>query len=141
MKILTTHLFAIVLLFTVAPLCNSQQSQQPPANAQVASSTGPTMQERDPRYQLAPSDSFDLDFRFQPEFNQTLIVQPDGFVTLRDVGDLHVAGLTLPQVSALLEKKYSTSLNNPVISVVLKDFEKPRVVVGGEVNRPGSFDL
>ena len=101
----------------------------------------PTIQERNPRYQLAPGDIFDLDFRFQPEFNQSLSVQPDGFVALRDIGDVHVGGLTVPQVSSLLEQKYSGILNRPVITVVLKDFEKPHIMIGGEVARPGRFDL
>jgi polysaccharide export outer membrane protein len=101
----------------------------------------PTIEERNPRYQLAPGDAFDLDFRFQPEFNQSLSVQPDGFVALRDVGDVQVGGLTVPQLSSLLEQKYSSILNRPVITVVLKDFEKPHIMVGGEVARPGRFDL
>ena len=141
MRTFPTFVFTILLLLALTPMCGSQESAQPAANTPVASSAGPTMQERDPRYQLTASDVFDLDFRFQPEFNQTLTVQPDGFVTLRDVGDLHVAGLTVPQLSALLDKKYSTILNSPVITVVLKDFQKPRILVGGEVNRPGAFDL
>ena len=101
----------------------------------------PSIQERNPRYQLAPGDMFDLDFRFQPEFNQSLSVQPDGFVALRDIGDVHVGGLTVPELSSLLEQKYAGILNRPVITVVLKDFEKPHIMVGGEVGRPGRFDL
>jgi polysaccharide export outer membrane protein len=101
----------------------------------------PSIQERNPRYQLTPGDAFDLDFRFQPEFNQSLSVQPDGFVALRDIGDVQVGGLTVPQLSSLLEQKYAGILNRPVITVVLKDFEKPHIMVGGEVTRPGRFDL
>ena len=54
---------------------------------------------------------------------------------------MQVGGLTVPQLSNLLEQKYSSILNRPVITVVLKDFEKPHIMVGGEVARPGRFDL
>ena len=122
---------------TVTP--SKAATEQPQAVATAPSH--PSIQERNPRYQLSPGDMFDLDFRFQPEFNQSLSVQPDGFVALRDIGDVHVGGLTVPQLSSLLEQKYSSILNRPVITVVLKDFEKPHIMVGGEVARPGRFDL
>jgi protein involved in polysaccharide export with SLBB domain len=113
--------------------------QKPPANAQVATER---FAERNPRYRIRSGDSFDLDFRFQPEFNQTLSVQPDGFVTLRDIGDLHVQGLTIPELSAALRKAYDQILNDPVITVVLKDFEKPYFIAGGDgIQRPGKFEL
>ena len=37
---------------------------------------------RDPRYRIGRGDSFDLEFTKSPEFNQTLIVQPDGYASL-----------------------------------------------------------
>lgn len=40
------------------------------------------------RYRIEPGDSFDVSFELSPEFNQTVSVQPDGYVTLRGVGDL-----------------------------------------------------
>jgi polysaccharide export outer membrane protein len=116
-------------------------TNSPAQPASAKTDPGPSIQERNPRYQLTPGDAFDLDFRFQPEFNQSLSVQPDGFVSLRDIGDVHVEGLTVPQLSGVLEQKYSSILNRPVITVVLKDFEKPHIMVGGEVARPGRFDL
>jgi polysaccharide export outer membrane protein len=142
-------LFAATCLAGFAQDAAKQPAQPPQANgtnavAQPASAKTapqPSIQERNPRYQLTPGDTFDLDFRFQPEFNQSLSVQPDGFVSLRDIGDVHVEGLTVPQLSSVLEQKYSSILNRPVITVVLKDFEKPHIMVGGEVARPGRFDL
>src|ERR1035437_6032164 len=49
----------------------------------------PSLQRRNPRYQLCKGDIFDLDFPITPEFNQTVTVQPDGYVSLRGLGDLH----------------------------------------------------
>jgi polysaccharide export outer membrane protein len=125
----------------VTPSATNAMPKTTDAAGAASTSSRPSIQERNPRYQLTPGDTFDLDFRFQPEFNQTLAVQPDGFVSLRDVGDVRVEGLTVPQLSSVVEQKYSTILNRPVITVVLKDFEKPHIMVGGEVARPGRFDL
>jgi polysaccharide biosynthesis/export protein len=100
-----------------------------------------SLQERNPRYQLGAGDVLDISFTFSPEFNQTVAVQPDGFITLRDVGDLHVQGDTVPQLTEALKGAYGRILRQPVITVVLKDFEKPHFVVGGQVGHPGKYDL
>ncbi len=103
---------------------------------------GATFNTRSPRYKIAPGDSFDLNFELSPEFNQTAVaVQPDGFVTLRGVGDLKVQGLTVPELTQTLRTAYSKILNDPIISVNLKDFEKPYFVADGRVGRPGKYDL
>jgi polysaccharide biosynthesis/export protein len=137
----------VLLVSTVAwgqapsqPAPAKQGAQVPPVQTQAAAAHD-GFSERNPRYRLRSGDSFDVTFQFQPEFNQTLVVQPDGFVTLRDVGDLQVQGLTIPQVRAALAKSYDPILQSPRISIVLKDFEKPFFIAGGEVQHPGKFEL
>lgn len=102
----------------------------------------PNAQKRDWRYQLRPGDSFSLTFPFTPEFNQgAVVVQPDGFATLTGLGEVSVAGKTLPELRGLMQTSYSTIVSPQVITLELKDFEKPYFVVGGEVGHPGKFDL
>lgn len=96
---------------------------------------------RNARYQLSEGDVLDLDFPFTPEFNQTITVLPDGYVSLRGVGSLRVEGETVPELRRSLQRVYSKILRQPVITVVLKDFEKPYFIVGGQVRNPGKFDL
>lgn len=97
--------------------------------------------ERYPRYKLAPGDAFDIVFEFSPEFNQSVIVQPDGFITLKDIGDVHVAGETVPIITANLRQAYDKVLANPNISIVLRDFNRPYFTVNGEVGKPGKYEL
>src|SRR5271170_1079086 len=124
--------FAIVLV--VSAFASAQTENAPaatPAATLVAASKPATadFQQRTPRYRIEAGDSFDLTFELSPEFNQTAVgVQPDGFVTLRGVGDLKVAGQTVPELTQTLRTAYSKILNDPLISVVLKDFEKPYFV-------------
>jgi polysaccharide export outer membrane protein len=95
---------------------------------------------RDDRYKIHQSDTLSLTFERTPEFNQTLTVQPDGYVVLRSVGGLLAAGQTLPELTQSVKAAYSKILHDPVISIDLKDFEKPYFVVGGQVQKPGKFD-
>jgi len=100
-----------------------------------------TLQHRNRRYQIHSADVLELGFPFTPEFNQTVTVQPDGYITLRGVDGIRVEGQTLPEVTNSLRTAYGKVLHDPVINVELKDFEKPYFIVGGEVGRPGKFDL
>ena len=47
----------------------------------------------------------------------------------------------MPEVTNSLRIAYSRVLHDPVINISLKDFEKPYFIVGGEVGKPGKFDL
>src|SRR5437870_4962478 len=98
---------------------------------------GPAFEQRYPRYQLRPGDVMELTFTFTPEFNQTVTVQPDGYINLRGAGDARVQDQTTPQVVETVRAAYSKILRDPAITVELKEFEKPYFVVGGEVIHPG----
>ena len=101
---------------------------QNPAPAKGAASDAdpdrPQLHERNPRYRLESGDILELAFRYTPEFDQEVTVQPDGYVQLKG-----------------LQKAYSNTLHDPVISVVLREFEKPYFIAGGQVSKPGKYDL
>jgi polysaccharide biosynthesis/export protein len=111
------------------------------ANTGTANAPDKGFQDRHPRYKLESGDTFDLSFELNPEFNQTVTVQPDGYITLRGVGDVQVKGQTVPQLTETLRGAYGKILNNPLISVILKDFEKPYFIADGQVGKPGKYDL
>jgi len=76
-----------------------------------------------------------------PEFNQTLVVQPDGYITLRGAGSMHVEGQTVSELTGTIKKAYAKILHDPVVTVALKDFEKPYFVAAGQVGKPGKYEL
>jgi polysaccharide export outer membrane protein len=145
------------MVATATALCVAQEgssvSKQPPASADKVetkavmsenagdASVGPTFQQRYSRYKLEFGDQFDVSFELSPEFNQTVTVQPDGYITLRGAGDVHVVGQTVPQLTETLKQAYGKILKDPVISVVLKDFEKPYFIADGQVGKPGKYEL
>ncbi len=101
----------------------------------------PELHHRNPRYQLCKDDVLQVNFNLTPELNQTVNVQPDGYITLLGVGDLHVEGQTVPDVTQLIRAAYAKTLHNPILTVRLMDFEKPYFIAGGEVGHPGKFEL
>jgi len=93
------------------------------------------------RYRLTPTDVIEISFPYVPEFDQTLTVQPDGYVTLKGAGELRVQGRTLPELRPMLYEAYERILRDPVATIVLKEFEKPYFIAAGALNKPGKFDL
>ena len=93
------------------------------------------------RYLLQPGDVLDIQYRYTPEFNQTISVQPDGYISLQIGGDVKVSGRNLIEVRDLILTKARTRLAAPELTVILKEFQKPYVVVAGEVPQPGKFEL
>jgi polysaccharide export outer membrane protein len=82
-----------------------------------------------------------ITFPLTPDFDQTVTIQPDGFINLRGVGDMYIAGKSVPELTGALRKVYAQFLHDPVIDVELKDFEKPYFIAGGELGRPGKYEL
>ena len=136
-----------LLLLVGAPLGIAQNVAQPVTMA--ATSAGSTtdakgdaqLQTRNPRYSIRSGDMFDVNFELSPEFNQSVTVQPDGYITLKGVGDVHVAGQTVPELTQTLRSSYDKILNDPLISVVLKDFERPYFTASGQLTHPGKYEL
>ncbi len=97
--------------------------------------------DRRPLYRLRKSDQLEINFTFSPEFNQLVSIQPDGFITLRGVPQIYGQGLTVPELVGAIRVRYSSILNDPEVAIVLKDFDKPYFLVGGEVAHPGKYEL
>jgi polysaccharide biosynthesis/export protein len=97
--------------------------------------------ERRPLYRLNHSDVVALSFTLSPEFDQTLTIQPDGYVALKDAGTVIAQGLTLEEFRLAVRRAYTGYLHDPQVAVALKEFEHPYFVAGGEVGKPGKYEL
>lgn len=96
-----------------------------------------TFADRNPRYRIHPADVLDIVFPLASDFNQTVSVQPDGYIGLRGVSEVNILGMTLPQASTALRTAYSKIMLDPHFTLTLKDFVKPTYIVSGEVKSPG----
>jgi polysaccharide export outer membrane protein len=134
----------LIGLFVGGTAASAAQSlRAAPISAIPAADTGagPQLEQRYPRYVIQREDVLLLTFPLTPELNQTVTVQPDGFINLENAGSLHVQGLTVPELTDGLKKAYAGTLHDPIIDVDLKDFQKPFFTVSGQVGKPGQYDL
>jgi len=101
----------------------------------------PQLQTRDNRYHLRTGDVLGVAYRYSPEYDATVSIQPDGYADFPLLGELQLSGLTVDQARERILTQANVRLNDPEISVVLKEFEKPYYVVGGEVGSPGRYEI
>lgn len=99
------------------------------------------MGNRRPLYRLRKSDVIEIKFNFASEFDQTLSVQPDGFISLRGLDELYAEGLTVAELRAAIRQAYITTLHDPEVTINLTDFEKPYFIATGAVAHPGKYEL
>jgi protein involved in polysaccharide export with SLBB domain len=93
-------------------------------------------------YRIKQGDKLSVKFLYHPELNEiSVIVRPDGFISLQMIDDSKAEGLTISELKAQLEKSYNEILLKPVLTVALLEFVAPRVFIGGQVNKPGRYDL
>lgn len=135
----------MMCMFADAQVGQAAQSESSVRDAQASSSPSehpnPKFQQRDQRYRLRKSDVIEIKFKLSPEFDQTVTVQPDGFITLDGAGDLKVEDKTIPELKEAIGRAYQGILHEPVITVSLKDFNKPSFIVAGQVGHPGKYEL
>ncbi len=128
-----------VFLEQSAPASVGQAASQP----DKADGTGnPVLgRERRPLYRLNKSDVLEISFAFAPEFDQTVTIQPDGFIALKEAGHVLAEDATLAELESRIAAAYGKLLRDPEITVKLKDFDHPYFIAAGEVAHPGKFEL
>lgn len=120
---------------------NNGADSLPAANVTNVTSDAPQLQRRYPRYEIDSGDVMEIDFPYTPDFNQTVTVNPDGYISLRNAGGIHIAGETVPEIKTDIQKAYSKILKDPEVSITLKQFQNPYFLALGQVNKPGKYDL
>ncbi len=131
----TTIMAILALVFCAALLGCATQSAVIPYASPEESATEPAP------YLIQAGDKLEIKFFYNSELNETVVVRPDGKISLQLLDDIQAAGITPAELDDILTQKYAYELKKPVLTVIVRSFTGQRVYVGGEVNRPGLVSL
>ncbi|PWQ95790.1 SLBB domain-containing protein [Leucothrix pacifica] len=93
-------------------------------------------------YRIGPSDLLNIKVFQASELSGEVRVDQRGSITLPLIGNIRVAGLTQVQAEQRLAQLLGANLlQNPQVSVFIKEFTNQRVTVEGEVRKPGVYPL
>ena len=90
---------------------------------------------------LGPEDVLEVTVWRNQDLSRTVVVRPDGMISLPLVGDVQANGLTASQVAEKISKRLSEYKENPSVSVSVKEVNSYFIYVVGEVLRPGKYPL
>jgi polysaccharide export outer membrane protein len=93
-------------------------------------------------YRIGPQDLLKIDVFQVEEFSTEERVNEAGIITMPEIGDVHVGGLTSKEAEQLIASKLSERiLQNPQVSIFVLESASQRVTVTGHVKKPGIFPL
>ena len=93
-------------------------------------------------YRIGPSDLLEISVFQVPELSRAVRVNARGALTLPLIGQIQAGGLTGQQLEALIAQKLQeTYLQNPQVSVFIKEYVSQRVTVSGSVEKAGVFPI
>lgn len=136
-----TKIFQIAVLLTMLSAATAwAQDPQPPSPTAAAKATNAKTADKD-KYVIGNDDVLAINVWKEPEISRSVPVRPDGKISLPLIGDVQAAGLTPAQLQADLEKKFTSFISAPDVSVIVQEVKSQKFNILGEVNRPGSYPL
>lgn len=94
---------------------------------------------RNAKYRIGSDDSLQIFIWRNPDLSTTVLVRPDGRITIPLIEDLSATGKTPTQLARDLEKAMSRYVQKPIVTVIVSGFVGPfedRIRVVGEAARP-----
>jgi polysaccharide export outer membrane protein len=104
-------------------------------------SAGPTPAPQSSDFRLGPEDVVEIVVWDNPALSRTVPIRPDGMISLPLVDDVVAAGLTPLQLRDLLGARIARYVPKASVSVIVQQVHSPKIVVMGEVVKPGRFEL
>ena len=92
-------------------------------------------------YVIGPDDQLMIAVWHEPELSLSLVVRPDGMITLPLVNDVHAGGLKPLELQALLTEKFKPFVNEPQVTVIVQSIRSRKVFIAGQGAKPGVFTL
>ena len=147
MKRLLLRNLALLLVMSLVAACSSGP------NTRVTATTGTVLPPPDTTsatgayeggtdYRVGAQDLLEITVFGVPDLNRTVRVNSNGQISLPLIGGIQAGGKTIPELEAAigvsLEKTY---LQNPQVTVFVKEYTSQRLTMQGSFKKPGIYPL
>jgi polysaccharide export outer membrane protein len=148
-------LFALAVLLSPAlaqppggaPVISPKPSTEP-QSASPDSAAGPHVApadtppvDVDPNYVIGPADSIMVNVWKEPTFTESVLVRPDGMISVPALGDVPAAGKTPMQLAADLTTRLKKLIIEPTVTVTVVAINSKRVYLVGEIGHIGPLPM
>ena len=115
--------------------CLSSALAQRPALNPIARAYGES------EFRLGPDDVVEVFVYKEQELSTTVVVRPDGKISLPLIGELSVNGKTAVELQKEIAQKLFQYIAQPTVNVIVKEVNSAKVSVLGEVKTPGMYKI
>lgn len=91
------------------------------------------------KYTLGPDDVIQLDVRRHPEFSGKFIINSEGKIQFKFVGDIPIAGFNKVEAKEKLSNILSKFVIDPDIEITILEYRSKVIFIVGEVGAPGKY--
>ena len=96
---------------------------------------------KDEPFKIGREDVLDIAVWRDGDLSRVLPVRPDGFISMPMVGEVKAEGRTAVQLADEIKEKLKPFVQEPRVTVIVREVNSSRVFVTGEVAHPGSYPL
>lgn len=134
MIVLPIFLLITALLVTQTLANDAQQAKADTATIDKGESEGLD-------YTIEVGDVLSISVWEEADLKQEVIVRPDGKISFPLAGDVPAFHLTFTQLREELSKRLSEYIRDPIVSISLRKMGGKKIIILGEVGRPGVYSV
>jgi polysaccharide biosynthesis/export protein len=133
---------AAVAMLLAAGTSSAQSSSAAAGNASKGATPAvPAPVSAPPDYLIGPDDVLFVSFWRDKDLSTDAVVRPDGKISLQLINDVQAAGLTPEQLRVAVTAAAAKYVEDPTVTVVVKQINSRKVYIVGQVNKPGTYAL
>lgn len=126
MRVLIVSAFLLLSSFVVPYPLGAEQAQPSPPEG---------------LYEMGPEDVLQVLVWKNEALSKTVMVRPDGWISLPLIGDVKAAGTTPMRLKGIIVEKLKEFVADPNVTVIVEDIRSFKVFIIGEVAKPGAYAL
>ncbi len=92
-------------------------------------------------YIIGAEDVVEVSVWKSPDLSTTVIVRPDGMISIPLIGDIRASNRTAKELKEEIEQGLTEYKQDPIVSIIVREVNSKAIYVTGEVVRPGKFPL
>ncbi len=122
---------------------SAQPAQTPsvPQTVQAPAATGAAIAPAVDSYVIGAADVLLITVWKEPTLSGSILVRPDGMISLSLLGDVQASGMTPIQLSGQIATKLKKYIQDPNVSVVVSQIHSKVVYLLGEVAKKGPVEM
>jgi polysaccharide export outer membrane protein len=113
----------------------------PPVSAATSTALVPAGVTTPPGYVIGSDDQLAIVFWREKDLSTETSVRPDGKISIPLLNDIEAAGLTPEQLRAKISEAANKFVEDPTVTVVVKQINSRKVFITGQVGKPGPYPL